>query len=486
MTLKKKTLDGLVWSFMDSLAGQGITFVVGIVLSRLLTPREFGLVGMLTIFIAISTVFINSGFSQALIRKTNCTPEDYTTVFYFNLVVSHIAFLILFASAPIISAFYQEPELNPLVRALGLVLIVDAFSIIQSTTLTKRIDFRLQTRISILSSLCSGIIGISAAYMGFGAWSLVLKTVSARMINSALLWAWNRWRPVGTFCMKSFNEMFSFGSKLLITGLIDTFYRNIYYFVIGKYFSAAELGFYARADMFKNLPSQNINGIISRVSYPVLAALQDNPEQLKAGYKRLIASTMIITFILMMGMAAVAEPLVITLVGEQWRPCIIYLQMLCFAGMLYPLHALNLNMLNVKGRSDLFLKLEIIKKVLAVPTIIIGVIYGIKIMIIGMMVNSLVAYYLNSYWSGKLIGYPMLEQISDIMPSFGIAFVIGVVVYFSGQFLPYGYFPKLCLQILIGAGMTLLIFELCRIQDYLYLKDILRTKVYNLGGGQDG
>lgn len=477
MTLKEKTINGLAWSFVDTFAGQGITFIVGVILARLLTPREFGLVGMLTIFIAVSASFINSGFSQALIRKKGCTAEDYATVFYFNFVVGCIAFLLLFGAAPLISRFYHEPQLKPLVRVLSLVLVIDALTIIQRTTLTKRIDFKLQTRVSILASLLSGAVAVIMAYTGYGVWSLVFQKIIAQAANGALLWTWNRWRPAAAFSKQSFKELFSFGSKLLVSGLIDTAYRNIYYLIIGKYFSAAELGFYTRADMFRNLPSQNISGIISRVSYPVLATLQDNTDQLKAGYKRLITSTMLMTFVLMMGMAAVAEPMVITLVGEPWRPCIVYLQMLCFVGMLYPLQALNLNMLNVKGRSDLFLRLEIIKKILAVPTIIIGVLYGIKIMIAGMIVNSLIAYYLNSYWSGKLIGYPIGEQIMDILPAFAVALVMGLLVYASGEWLSCGYFLKLCIQIPLGAGIVFLFCELSRMRDYLYLKDILKTGI---------
>jgi O-antigen/teichoic acid export membrane protein len=476
MSLTEKTVNGLIWSFVDRFTSHAITFVIGIILARLLTPREYGLIGMMTIFIAISSSFINSGFSQALIRKPNCTPEDYSTVFYFNFIVGLLTYLILFFSAPFISIFFKEPQLTRLSRVLGFVLIIDSFSIIQRTTLTKKINFKLQTRISIISSLSSGLVGISMAYAGYGVWSLVFKTISMQSINCSLLWLWNKWRPIKYFSMQSFRELFSFGSKLLASGLFDTAYHNIYYLVIGKYFSTAELGYYTRADMFKNLPSQNINGIISRVSYPILATLQDNDAQLKAGYKRIITCTMLITFVLMIGLAAVSESMVITLIGDQWRPSIIYLQLLCFVGMLYPLHSLNLNMLNVKGRSDLFLRLEIIKKILAIPIIIIGVLYGIKMMITGMIFISLISYYLNSYWSGKIVGYPMREQVLDIMPSFGIGLSNGIFVFISGYLMPDIYLLKLILQISIGAGITVLICELFRPNEYLFIKDMIIDK----------
>ncbi|NLD47927.1 MAG: lipopolysaccharide biosynthesis protein [Clostridiaceae bacterium] len=477
-TLKQKTITGFFWSFIDSFANQILIFIIGIILARLLTPKEFGLIGMIAIFISVSESFINSGFSQALIRKKACTDNDLSTVFFFNIIAGIFFFAILFFGAPTISTFFNEPQLKVLVRVLGTVLIIDALTIIQRTILTRRIDFKLQTKISVISIFFSGIVGISMAFMGFGVWSLVAKTLSQRGMNSLLLWLLNKWHPVLIFSKKSFRELFSFGSKLLASGLLDTIYRNIYYLVIGKYFSAQELGYYTRADQFKNLPSANVNGIISRVSYPVLSQLQDDPVKLKAGYKKLIKNTMFIAFVMMAGMAAVSEPMVITLIGEKWRPSIIYLQLLCFVGAMYPLHALNLNMLNVRGRSDLFLNLEIIKKILAIPTIIIGIIWGIKIMILGMWLNSIIAYYLNSFYSGRLIKYPMKEQVIDILPGFLLALLMGISVFLSGRFLHADYFVKLIVQVILGILMVLGIGELFKFQPYLELRGIVLTKTF--------
>lgn len=477
-TLKQKTITGFFWSFIDSFANQILIFIIGIILARLLTPKEFGLIGMITIFISVSESFINSGFSQALIRKKTCSDTDLSTVFYFNIITGVLFFAILFFGAPAISRFFNEPQLKGLIRVLGTVLVIDALTIIQRTTLTRRIDFKLQTKVSVISIIFSGIVGIAMAFTGFGVWSLVAKTLSQRGMNSLLLWLFNKWRPLLIFSKESFRELFSFGSKLLASGLLDTIYRNIYYLVIGKYFSAQELGYYTRADQFKNLPSTNLNGIISRVSYPVLSQLQDDPEKLKTGYKKLIKNTMFITFLMMAGMAAVAEPMVITLIGEKWRPSIIYLQLLCFVGAMYPLHALNLNMLNVKGRSDLFLNLEIIKKILAIPTIIIGVIWGIKIMIFGMWINSFIAYYLNSYFSGRLINYPMKEQVKDILPGLIYALLMCVIVFFSGLLLPSNYLVKLMFQLLLGIVFVLSFGELFKFTPYLEIKEIVVTQVF--------
>lgn len=482
--LKQKTINGLFWSFIDNISSHGITFIVGLILARLLEPSEFGLIGLITVFIAVSSTFINSGFSAALIRKKNCTDKDYSTVFYFNLAAGIFFYFLLLLSSPLISRFFAEPLLNPLIKVVGIVLIIDSLTIIQRTILTKRINFKLQTKISVISAIFSGIVGILMAIRGFGVWSLVGKQVCQQALNSFLLWLWNKWRPLLVFSMKSFKELFSFGYKLLLSGIIDTVYRNIYNLVIGKYFSTAELGFYTRANSFKNLPSQNLEGIIGRVSYPVLSEIQNDPVKLKLGYKKILKNTMYLSFILMAGMAAVAEPMIISLIGEKWRTSVIYLQMLCFVGALYPLHALNLNMLNVKGRSDLFLNLEIIKKILAIPTIIIGIIWGIKIMIFGMWINSLIAYYLNSYYSGRLINYPLKEQIKDILPGLIYALIMGAAVFLSGLFLPVNYLVKLMIQLVFGIVLVLGFGELFKFEPYIEIKEIVTTKVFRKNNGK--
>jgi O-antigen/teichoic acid export membrane protein len=477
MTLKQKTITGLIWSFIDNIASLGISFIVGIILARILSPKEFGLIGMLAIFIAISQSFVDSGFSQALIRKQNCTQEDYSTVFYFNVVVGVFFYILIFVCANSISLFFHEPILTGLIRVLGLSLIINSFSIIQSTLLTKNIDFKLQAKISVIASLIPGIIGIYMAYKGWGVWSLVALTLVKYTTNSFLLWCWNKWKPIWYFSQKSFKELFSFGSKLLVSGLIDTIYRNVYYLVIGKYYTATELGYYTRADQFQSLPSSNLQRIIGRVSYPVLTSIQEDIPRLKEAYQKLIKSTMLISFVLMLGMAAISKPMILALIGVKWEPSIIYLQMLCLIGMFYPLHALNLNMLQVQGRSDLFLRLEIIKKTFAVPIIIIGVLWGIKAMILGMMLTNLIAYYLNSYWSGRLIGYSFVEQIKDIFPSFLLAVIMSGAVFVVGLLIPLPSLPLLIIQLITGALLTFGLCEGFHLKDYLYLKEIVKDKL---------
>ena len=477
MTLKQQTVSGLIWSFIDSFANQGVQLIVGIILARILSPKEFGLIGMLTIFIAVSQSFIDSGFTNALIRKKDCSKSDYSTVFYFNIIVSIIFYLILFIFSDAISSFFHEPQLKILLQVLGIGLILNSFSLIQRTIFTKELNFRLQMRVSIIASVGSGVIAIFMAYKGFGVWSLVALTLCRYGFTSFFFWIWSKWKQILAFSKASFNELFSFGSKLLVSGLIDTIYQNVYKLIIGKYFSAIELGYYTLSDQYQSFPSQNLNGIIGRVSYPVLSSIQEDIPKLKIAYQKLIKSTMLLTFVLMMGLAAIAKPMILTLVGEKWLPSVIYLQMLCFVGMFYPLQALNLNMLKVQGRSDLFLRLEIIKKILAVPTIVVGVLFGIKIMILGMWVNTLIAYYINSYWSGKFIGYSTAQQIRDIVPSFFVAAVMGIIVFVIGYYLNTSNLLKLTVQIITGAAFTIGLSELIKLDDYFFIKEIVFEKV---------
>jgi O-antigen/teichoic acid export membrane protein len=473
LTVKQKAITGMFWSFVDSLANQGIQFITGIVLARILSPREFGLIGMLSIFIAISQTFIDSGFSNALIRKQDCSQDDYSTVFYFNLAVSVLFYLILFVSANAISLFLHEEQLKQLIKILGLSLVISSLSIIHRTILNKKIDFKLQARVSVISSVCSGIVAIIMASSGYGVWSLVVLTLTKFALNSVLLWIWVAWKPILVFSKKSFTQLFSFGSKLLASSLIDTIYRNINNLMIGKYFSADQLGYYATADQYQALPSQNLQSIIGRVSYPILSSIQEDQLKLKFAFIRLVRSTMFISFLLMLGLAVIAKPLILTLIGIKWIIAAEYLQMLCFVGIFYPLHALNLNMLQVEGRSDLFLKLEILKKMLAIPVIIIGILFGIKIMIAGMIINNIIAYYINSYWSGKHIDYSFLDQIKDITPSFIMALVVNGIIYFMGHIIHVEPWLLLIIQISMGLFITVIICELLNFSDYLYMRNII-------------
>lgn len=477
MSLKQQTISGLTWSFIDNFSNIGIQFIIGIILARLLSPSEFGLIGMITIFISVSQSFIDSGFSHALIRKQDCTQSDYSTVFFFNMIVGLLFYLILFFSANAISLFYNEPILKELIQVLGFTIIIGAFTIIQRTRLTKEINFKLQTRISVIASIGSGVIGIIMAYYGFGVWSLVWKMFFQTLINSLLLWIWNKWIPSLIFDIKAFKQFFYFGYKILLGTLISTIYQNVYYLIIGKFFTASQLGYYTRAEQFSKLPSSNITGVIQRVSYPILSQLQGDPIMLKRGYKRLIKTTMFISFVLMLGMSAVATPLVLTLIGAKWSSSVLYLQLLCFSYMFYPLHVLNLNVLNVKGRSDLTLRLELLKTFLVIPIIIVGIFFGIKAMLFGVIIISFLVYFLNSYWTEKLIDYSVKEQLGDILPSFLLALFMGIVVFGLGYLLPYRPVYMLFIQIIAGAFITITLSQLFRLDGYIEIREIVIGKL---------
>ena len=471
-SLRHKTIHGVGWSFIDNISNSGITFLVGLVLARLLTTEEYGIMAMITIFIAISNSIIDSGFSNALIRKTRIERVDYNTVFYFNLTVSILIYVLLHLAAPAISVFFKEPVLLAVIRIIGWVLIINALAIIPRTQFVRNVDFKTQTKVSLISSISSGVIGIGMALGGMGVWSLVGQQLSRQFLNTLFLWVYSKWHPVWEFSTESFKELFGFGSKLLLSGLLNTIYKNIYYIVIGRFYTSAQLGQYTRAEQFNMIFSSNLTSVVQRVSYPVLSSIQEEPERLREAYRKVIKITMLITFACMLGLAAVAKPLILILIGEKWLPAVYFLQIICFSGMLYPLHAINLNILQVKGRSDLFLKLEIIKKIIAVGPIVVGIIYGIECMLWGGVLISFIAYFLNSYYSANLINYPTSEQIKDILPTFLTSFVVAVFMW-SVSFWNISVYALLPIQILVGISLALFIYERLYLDEYLEVKQLV-------------
>ena len=478
-SLKNKTVKGMGWSALENVTRLGVTFVVSIVLARLLSPEEYGLIGILTIFIAIFNAIVDSGFTNALIRKQDATDTDYSTVFYTNLVLSVVLAAVLFFCAKPISVFFERPELVSLTQVMSSVVIINALSIVQRVRTTKAIDFKTQTKITFISSIGSGVIGIVMAYMGYGVWALVGQQISNQLLTTLLFWFYNKWRPKLIFSWVSFKEMWAFGSKLLASSLIDTTWKEVYQVVIGKCYSPVTLGLYTRAKQFADLCSSNLTSVVQRVSYPVLSSIQDDRARLKGAYQRVIKTTMLPTFVLMLGMAACAEPMIYVLIGEQWLECVPMLQIVCTYGMLYPLHALNLNMLQVQGRSDLFLKLEIIKKIVGVGPLLLGIFVNIYWMLTGTLISSLIGYYLNAYYSGPFLNYSIKEQVKDILPSFGVAVAMAVPVY-AMSFIPLNPFILLPLQIVVGAVITLVICEATKLPEYMELKGIVNSLIKNI------
>lgn len=475
-SLKGKTIHGVIWSLIDNVSSSGVIFFVGIILARLLTPEEYGVMAMVSIFIAISNSIIDSGFSSALIRKVKVKPIEYNTVFYFNLLISLLLYICLFFISPFIALFFREPILCEVMRVIGLILIINALSIIPYTIFVREINFKTQTIISLIASVGSGVIGVWMAFSGQGVWSLVGQQLGRQCLNTLFLWFFCHWKPTVSFSMTAFKEMFGFGSKLLLSGLLDTIYKDIYYIVIGRCFSSSILGQYTRAKQFSMVFSTNLTTVVQRVSFPVLSSIQDDSIRLREAYRKVIKSTMLVSFACMLGLAAIAKPLLILLISDKWLPAVYFLQIVCFSNMLYPLHAINLNILKVKGRSDVFLKLEVIKKVLAIFPILVGVYLGIEMMLWGSVIISVTSYFLNAYYSASLINYSVYEQLKDIFPSFIVSLGVGFLMW-SISLLSISYYLMLIIQLSTGFILAYLIYNWLRLDEFLEIKSIANNYV---------
>ena len=475
-SLKNKTVKGTIWSTLERFSVQGIQFVVMIIMARLLTPEDYGLVGMLAIFIAVSQSLIDSGFSQALIRKQDRSEIDNSTVFYFNIGVGILLYFILFFSAPLIADFYKEPLLVPITRAIGLSLVFNSLVVVQRALLTIKLDFKTQAKASATGAIVSGILGIWMAYSGFGVWAIVWQQLSNLAVITILLWILSHWKPIWAYSWKSFKELFGFGSKLLASGLLDTLYRNLYLIVIGKVFKASDLGYYTRAHQFTDFASSNVTGILQRVTYPVLCTIQNDDSRLADVYRRLLKTSAFIIFPLMMGLAAVARPMILSFLTEKWLFSAVIIEVLCFAQMWYPVHAINLNLLQVKGRSDLFLRLEIIKKILGVIMLCITLPLGLIPMCWGMLVNSIIALIINTHYTGKLINLGFLAQMKDLLPTLLLSLGVGATVYFTVSLITMNSWALLGLGVAEGIILYVGVAKLLRFPEFRELAGILRRK----------
>ena len=414
-SLKSKTVKGVMWSSIDRFTTKGISFVFSMLIARMLLPSDYGVIAMLGIFMAVSQCFIDSGFGTALVRKNDRTEEDFCTVFYFNIAVACICYALLFLASPYIARFYDLPLLESVTKVWGLNLIISSFAGIQSAQLTIAIDFKSRAKISVITTLFTGIVGLWLAYRGYGVWALVFQALSSNILSVILLWFTVRWMPKLIFSWKSFKELFSFGSKLLASALLDTVYNNIYPIVIGKFFSASSLGVFSRADSLAQFPSSNLTGVLQSVTFPVLSTIQDDEARLSNAYRRFLRISAFVIFPLMVGFSAVADPFIRLVLTDKWEGAIYLLQILCFALIWYPIHAINLNLLQVKGRSDYFLKLEVIKKILGVAILCISIPLGLVAMCYGRVFSSVVCLGINTYYTKKIIGYGFLDQVKDLL-----------------------------------------------------------------------
>ncbi|UJH67026.1 lipopolysaccharide biosynthesis protein [Allomuricauda sp. SCSIO 65647] len=470
MSLKKKAIYGFSWSMFEGVFGQGAVFLVGIILARLLDPRDFGLIGIITAFLSISAFLIDGGLKKALIRKIDVSQVDYSTVFICNVVMGMVLYSILFLFSGFIADFYGEPSLKLLFRCVGVVLILNSLTIIQNTLLIKKMDFKTQGIISIIAITTSGITAIAFAFAGYGIWSLVLYAVLRPMINVLLYWIKSNWKPSLKFSKKSFNELFNFGYKLLFADLLNTVYNNIYYLLIGKYFSTQSLGYFTRAQQFQTPISSNIALGVGRISLPVMSEIQNDKPRLRSVFIKFIRFAAFLNFTLLLMLAAMAKPLVLLLIGEKWETSIFYLQLLCVSGTLYPLQTLNLNLLMVKGYSDRYLKLEVIKKLILLPLVFVTVLFSIEVMLYGLIVFAFFELYLNSFYTTKLIDLNLLGQIRQVAPFIGIGLMNFAVVFPLSFIENLSMFELLVLQIGVGIVSTLILNELFKTSEYKEVK----------------
>lgn len=451
--LKQQTKKGLYWSFFNQFATNGMQFCVGIVMARLLSPSDYGITALPAVFMAIANILQNGGLSDALVRKTDLREEDLSTSFYYSISMGILMYFSLFSTAPLIADFYDTPILIPLLRVTALGFLWGPLNTSQNVILSRRLDFKTPTKISLFSRIISAGVGIGMAYAGYGLWALVISGLLASLITVFLSWLAVRWIPRTGWSKASFKYLWGYGNKIMMSYGLNTLYENITPIFVAKYYSPADLGVYNRAQGYASLPSQQINGVIQRVTFPVLSKMQDDDEFLARNYRRMLRVSAFIVFPIMMMLSALARPFVILLITEKWESCIILLQIICFSMMWYPIHSINLNLLMVKGRSDLLLRLEIAKKIVGVCILALTLTQGLVIFCYGSILSSIISLAINTYYTKKLIQVGFFKQMCDLLPTLLLSFVLWGTIYLTNQLI-----TNYILQILIGGTVGFIIY----------------------------
>lgn len=474
--LKRKTISGFFWSSIESVLSQGLGVIFGIFLARMLSPSEFGLLGMITIFISISQVFVDSGLSQSLIRKQNCTTTDYSTVFWVNMIMGLACYLIIWLAAPYIASFYNNDQLVSITRITSLSIVIVSVTLIQQTILTKDVDFKTLTKSSLAGTIVSGVAALALAYYGYGVWSLVWRSIINQAVRSAVLWLHNNWKPVFSLNRDTFREHFSFGFNILIISIISAVYRNISNLIIGKSYSEKILGYYTNADQYSTMPSSTVTAITNKVSYPVFSEMQEDNIKLRQHVSKLTVNIMYISFVVMFGLAAVAKPLFGVVLGEKWLPSVIIFQALCLAYSISPMHVVNQNIMKAKGRPELFLKTEIIKYIIFTPLLIAGAILGMEVLIAGIIIFYWTGYLVIAAYSKRLIGYSLKDQLFDFLPMMLVAIVPAILTWSLGLIMKVSVL-LLGLQVILFPALVILISAIFSLPAFLEIKAILADKL---------
>ncbi len=466
--IKNKTISGLIWQYAEKCGAEIILFIVSIILARILTPEDYGVIGLITVFISIANVFATSGMGQALVQRKDPDSTDYSTVFFYSIVFSIILYVILFFTAPLIAGFYNEDVLVPVIRVLGLTVIINAINSVQTAYVQKTMQFKRFFYSSLVGTILSAVIGIVMAYSGCGVWALVGQQLSSRLINTVVLWMTVGWRPEWKFSFKKMGKLFSFGWKLLCSNLIDTVYKNIYSLTIGKFYSAGDLGFYNRGKQFPLLIINNINASINTVLFPVLAGAQDEKERLKAMTRRSIVTSTFLIFPAMAGLTVIAEPLVRVLLTDKWLPAVPFIQFCCFTYAFWPVNTANLQGIKALGKSGTLLWLEIIKKAIGIITLVATLPLGLMVMMTVRCVTTLFSTFINAYPNKKLMGYTYLEQIKDLLPSLILSLVMMGAIY-PITLTPMAPILQIAVQVIVGVVLYFGLSKLFKVEclDYI-------------------
>lgn len=472
----QKTVANLLWRFFERCGAQGVTLLVSVVLARLLDPSTHGTISLVTVFTTILQVFINSGMGSALVQKKDADSVDFSTVFYFNIVMGLSLYGLMFLAAPWIAAFYEKPELTPIVRVLSLTLVISGLKNVQHAYVSKHMIFKKFFFSSIGGTIASAVVGIAMAYMGYGVWALVAQTLTNQFMAMVILWVTVRWRPTREFSFQRMKGLLSYGWKMLASSLIDTVYNDLRSLIIGRMYSSADLAFYNRGKQFPNLLVLNINTAIDSVLLPAMAREQDNTKRVRNMTRRAIKTGTFIIMPMMAGLAICAEPVVSLILTDKWLPCVPFLRVFCVTYAFYPINTANLNAIKAMGRSDLFLKLEIIKKSIGIVAVLISMHYGVLWMAYSLIFTSVLNQFINAFPNRKLLGYSYGKQIMDILPALGLACGMGAVVY-CVQLLGLPAIVTLCIQVPLGAALYIGGAWLLKLESFTYVMELMKKFV---------
>lgn len=478
-SLRNKTISSMLWSTFGKFGTMGIQFVTNMVLARLLMPSDYGVIGMLNIFIILSETFIVGGFGQALIQKKNPTHIDYTTVFYWNLIASIILYGVLYAISPTIANFYQMPQLVSLTRIYGLILIISAFSIVQNNLLQKDLKFKTLSLRNITAAFLGTVVSIIMALKGYGVWSLVASHLVNAIVSVILLWKLSNWRPTWAFSWHSFKELFSFGSLMAVSSLVDQFYKEMQGLIIGKWYSATDLGYYSQAKKLENIPTSSLSQIVSQVTFPVFSKLQDNKKQLKAGVRKCTIAVTYLNFPLNILLIVIAAPLINLLYGPNWEQSIIYFQLLNIVGLFYTITTMNNSIIKSLGKSKIFLYMKIIQRIIGLILIFIGASYSIIGLLVGVISSVVLNYIITTFINNKLLNYGLFEQLADVGFSFILALILGVIAYmFVSLYSVCNQYLIMLVQIAFYILNYLFISKIFKVKGFLLFEEIIKYRIF--------